>query len=261
MRQVVFFTGNLHKAESHTERMKRKIDGEEGRRKRYTQKRLFLQPQRRRLTARSFWRVRCNGLLGHIRRPRSDFYQLGPYCTLSDLSVISSLRTKPITVGQTEEAAKPQISISSDAALSRDDISNTLGRNIDFLCQSILAYTHGFKKLLQEEFTGSDRFEFSHMDLSSVVIHYFYVFNACIGPAETDTPLIIDTNAVLPFSFAHERFKAIARGYPQVVQSARDLKLPKFSLCHCGNAYKSPDTFAFRQRLRIRARKRFDHAL
>lgn len=83
------------------------------------------------------------------------------------------------------------------------------------------------------------------MSLSSVVIYNFYIFSACVGPAETDTPLIINTNAVLPLSVADQRFEAIARGYPQIVQSTRDLKLPKFSLCHCGDAYKSPDTFAF----------------
>ena len=149
---------------------------------------------------------------------------------------MSGLSTKPITVGQTEEAAEPQISISSDAAFPRDNISNALGRNIDFLCQTILANTHGFEKLLQEEVTGGDRIEFSHMSLFSVVIHNFYIFNACIGPAKTDTPLIINTNAVLTFSVADQRFKAIARGYPQIVQSARDLKLPQFSLRYCGNA-------------------------
>ncbi len=66
------------------------------------------------------------------------------------------------------------------------------------------------------------------MSLSSVVIHYFYVLSACVGPAETDTPLIIDTNAVLTFSVADQRFKAIARGHPQIVQSARDMPRPRF---------------------------------
>ncbi len=33
VRQVVFFTGVVHKAESHTQRMKQRIDSEEGRRR------------------------------------------------------------------------------------------------------------------------------------------------------------------------------------------------------------------------------------
>ena len=43
MRQVVFFTGVVHKAESHTQRMKNKIDSEEGRR-RYGQRFATVEP-------------------------------------------------------------------------------------------------------------------------------------------------------------------------------------------------------------------------
>ncbi len=98
---------------------------------------------RRRSTARGFWRVRCDGLLGHIRRPRSDFYQFRTDCALSDFSVISGLSAEPIAVGQTEKSAEPQISISGYAAFSRDNIANTLGRNTDFLREAILANAHG----------------------------------------------------------------------------------------------------------------------
>ena len=146
-----------------------------------------------------------------MRRPRPDFYQLWTDRKFSDFSVISRLSSKPISVGQPEKAAEPQIRISSDAALSRDNISHTLGGNIDFLCQAILANTHGFEKLLQKEFTGGNRFKFTHMSLLSVVVHYFYIFSTRVGPAKTDAPLIIDTNAVLPLSVANQGFKAVAR--------------------------------------------------
>ena len=43
VRQVVFFTGVVHKAESHTTRMKHKIDSEEGRR-RYGQRFATVEP-------------------------------------------------------------------------------------------------------------------------------------------------------------------------------------------------------------------------
>jgi hypothetical protein len=54
----------------------------------------------------------------------------------------------------------------SDPALPRHNVSNTLGRNADFFCQAILAYAHGFKELLKEEFTRGDGLEFPHMYLS-----------------------------------------------------------------------------------------------
>jgi hypothetical protein len=63
-----------------------------------------------------------------------------------------------------------------------------------------------------------------------VVVHYFHVFNACVSPTETNTPLIVDANAVLPFAITRKRFKAIARGHTQIVQLAGDLELPEFSL-------------------------------
>ena len=61
------------------------------------------------------------------------------------------------------------------------------------------------------------------MYLSSVVIHYLYVFSARFRPAKADAPLIIDANAVLPEAVAPQCFKAIARRHPQVIQITRDL--------------------------------------
>ena len=61
------------------------------------------------------------------------------------------------------------------------------------------------------------------MYLSSVVIHYLYVFNACCCPAKADAPLIIDADAVLAEAVALQRFEAISRRHPQIIQAARDL--------------------------------------
>lgn len=152
--------------------------------------------------ARSARTVRWNPLLSYICGPRSDFHQCGTDCALGDLRVIGGLRTQPIAVGQAEETAKPQISISSDPSLPRHNVANTLGWNANFFRQAILANAHGLKELLQEEFARGDGLEFSHMDLSSVIIHYLYVFSVCFRPAKADAPLIIDANAVLPEAVA-----------------------------------------------------------
>jgi hypothetical protein len=99
------------------------------------------------------------------------------------------------------------------------------------------------------------------MYLYSVVIHYLYVFGARFRPAKTDAPLIIDANAVLSEAVALQRFKAIARRHPQIIQAARDLKLSELSLRHGSDAYKSPDALALGQRLCLGAPERHDHAL
>jgi len=98
------------------------------------------------------------------------------------------------------------------------------------------------------------------LSLFSVVIHYFHVFNASVSPAKANAPLIIDTNAMLPFSITRKFFKTIARRHSQIAQLACDLKLPEFSLCHRGDVYKSPDALAFRQRFRLCTAKRPNHA-
>jgi|APLak6261659701_1056019.scaffolds.fasta_scaffold04444_4 hypothetical protein len=64
---------------------------------------------------------------------------------------MSGLRTQPITVGQTEEMAEPQVSVSRDHALSSHDVTNPLGRNADFLGQAIPTNAQWLQELLKKE--------------------------------------------------------------------------------------------------------------
>src|SRR3990172_1093266 len=84
------------------------------------------------------------------------------------------------------------------------------------------------------------------ISLSSVVIHYLYVFSACFRPAETDAPLIIDADAVLTGSVALQRLESVSRRYPQVLQAAGDLQLPELSTRHAGDVHEAPDAVTFR---------------
>jgi hypothetical protein len=47
-----------------------------------------------------------------------------------------------------------------------------------------------------------------------MVIHYFYVICILIAPLETNPPLIVDPNAVLPLSVSDEGLEPIARRLP-----------------------------------------------
>ena len=49
-----------------------------------------------------------------------------------------------------------------------------------------------------------------------------------IAPGETDTPLFVDTNAVLPAAVAPQRLKPVAGRRPQIVKSACGLKRQEF---------------------------------
>jgi hypothetical protein len=91
-----------------------------------------------------------------------------------------------------------------------------------------------------------------------VVIDNFHIFGACFTPAETNTPPIIDTNAVLPGSVAHQYFKAIARWYTQVIESGNDFQLPQFPPRYRGDVHEVVNANAFCKRLRIRTFERLD---
>jgi hypothetical protein len=73
-----------------------------------------------------------------------------------------------------------------------------------------------------------------------MVIDNFNIFRTCIRPTKTDTPLIIDTNAVLPRTIILECFKVIPGWHPQIIQSAGNLKLSKFTSGNLTNIHKLP---------------------
>ena len=74
-----------------------------------------------------------------------------------------------------------------------------------------------------------------------MVINDFHIFRTCIRPTKADTPLIIDTDAVLTGTIILERFKMIAGRHPQILKSAGDLKLSKLTPCNLGNIHELPD--------------------
>jgi hypothetical protein len=78
-----------------------------------------------------------------------------------------------------------------------------------------------------------------------MVINNFHIFCTCIRPTKADTPLIIDTNAVLAGTIILESFKVISGWHPQIIKSAGDLELSKLTPCNFGNIRELPDMLAF----------------
>lgn len=50
-----------------------------------------------------------------------------------------------------------------------------------------------------------------------MIVSDFYVVGSIGLPDKADPPLIVDADAVLAFPVSRERFKAIARGHPQIL--------------------------------------------
>jgi hypothetical protein len=78
-----------------------------------------------------------------------------------------------------------------------------------------------------------------------VVIDDFHIFCTPIRPTKADTPLIVDTNAVLTGTITLECFKVIARWHPQIIKSTGDLKLSELTPRHFSEVHELPDTQAF----------------
>ena len=51
-----------------------------------------------------------------------------------------------------------------------------------------------------------------------MIVHNLYVIGVTRPPAETDPPLLVDTNAVLPFSVATQGLKTVAWWNAQFIQ-------------------------------------------
>ena len=78
-----------------------------------------------------------------------------------------------------------------------------------------------------------------------MVINDFYIFRTCIRPTKTDTPLIVDTNAVLTGTITRECIKLIPGWNPQIIKSTGDLKLSKLTSRNFGDVHELPDALAF----------------
>jgi hypothetical protein len=59
-----------------------------------------------------------------------------------------------------------------------------------------------------------------------VVIDNLHIVGIPVTPDKADAPLIIDANAVLPFSVAFKRFQVIARRGGKVAKFRSDVHLP-----------------------------------
>jgi hypothetical protein len=65
-----------------------------------------------------------------------------------------------------------------------------------------------------------------------VIIHNLNIERVAILPNKTDSPLIVNPNAVLPFPVPMQGFQAVSRWRSQISQFIRAIQLPQLSACH-----------------------------
>jgi hypothetical protein len=82
------------------------------------------------------------------------------------------------------------------------------------------------QKLLEQDLTRMNRLMRAFHDQFlplSVIVDDFDVSGPRSRPGKADSPLIIDSDAVLPHPFAPESLQSIPRGYPQIVERLRSI--------------------------------------
>jgi hypothetical protein len=96
--------------------------------------------------------------------------------------------------------------------------------------------------------------------LVSVVVDNFQIRGPAGRPAETDSILIVYTDAVVAAPVALQRFETIPGRGPEKVEGLRGIEQCKFPGCDVGNPGKPPRSTRFEKFLSIRATKALDHA-
>lgn len=94
-----------------------------------------------------------------------------------------------------------------------------------------------------------------------MIIHDFYVVGIAVTPNKADSPLLIDTNTVLPSSIPFERFEVIPGWRTQIAQLSGDVELAQLSLGYPFKAEKAFHPFAAVKLLRLPRSKGLDHCL
>jgi len=94
-----------------------------------------------------------------------------------------------------------------------------------------------------------------------VVVDNFNVGGSFGRPAETQTELIIDPDALLALAVPCQRLESVARWRPQKLQSIRGVQLSQFAGCYIRHIREALTLAGFEQCQRIRAPEAFYHVI
>ena len=92
-----------------------------------------------------------------------------------------------------------------------------------------------------------------------MIIDYLDIGHVAILELETYTPLVVYSDAPLPFAISPQGFKAIARWRAEKIQRGCCVELRQLAFGYCLNRAEAPRTATLKQRLSIFAVKRLNH--
>jgi len=92
-----------------------------------------------------------------------------------------------------------------------------------------------------------------------MIIYNLDVLGSALSPNETDSPLIIDSYAVLPFPVAAQGLEPVSRNGRDIFQGFGIVEHAQFSACDVGNIAELPIALAMEQFLGVTAAEGADH--
>lgn len=93
-----------------------------------------------------------------------------------------------------------------------------------------------------------------------MIVDYLHVVCVPLLPTKTDSPLVVDANAVLSGTITCQLLKAIAKGHAQVVERSGRIKLDKLAERDAVNALRQlPDRLSVEEAFSILIPETADH--
>jgi hypothetical protein len=93
-----------------------------------------------------------------------------------------------------------------------------------------------------------------------MIIHDLDIFGTGFRPSKADSPLIVDSDAVLPGAITLQSLQTISRRNSQVIQTSRNFELPELATGHSLDIDESRNPPSLGKRLGLGASERLDHA-
>jgi hypothetical protein len=137
--------------------------------------------------------------------------------TPGDFEVIEVLQIQPKLGIGVEKSRQPQSCFRGNAAAFMDNFTDAGRWNVQFEGKLVDRELQRFHEIFAQNLSGMDwgheplSFLFAHDFTLLVIINDFDAMAMAIAPSETDPPLVVNADRVLPLPPATQCFQAIAR--------------------------------------------------
>jgi hypothetical protein len=167
-------------------------------------------------------------------RPNHYFLlQTRTYLFCRNVKIEIRLQPKPKLRRCAEITGKTESCLSRYTTLPQDNFIDPPWRHTNVERQAVLAQRHWFQKFLHQNLTGVDGMKFllAHDVTPLVIIRYLDLIGIPVSPLETEPPLIVDPDTVLPCAIPGKLLQPIRRRDPQIIYIQGVIQHAHFPQC------------------------------